>query len=550
MVNTQGFNPENGEWNDSLTGDYFWSSTNIGETLSDVLTPFSWSIIGESFELMNVLPGHPVVGNIGGRAYYNTSVMLTAMQAMGRKVDDLNTEMGGVREEYAGNLPELMLPLPKTSFFTILCRGLRILNQQKKGLGSIPAFLANNRFWCDQMRNQIAQVQTKQDLADLWLDVGWPYTLPTFWMVIGSAWEYGEHAGKLRKSLLKFVGPKDADTLLSNVSQEADLLASLGPLVGLAQVARGEMDRQTYANLWGHRGPHESELSYPRPGEDPGWIEQQLVLLEESPVDVEELLARQKAEFEAAWQRFQQAYPRKSKRIHQQLSKTAQASRTREAVRSELVRIIWIARDWALRASELTGLGEAVFFLTVDETIDLLLGKGTQVSSLPARQETYGRYKALPSYPLVIRGKFDPFRWAADPARRSDFFDAYGTLDRLDAKYRRENMILGVPGSAGEVEGMVRKLDSLEGWEQFQQGEVLVTVQTNVGWTPIFPRASAVVTDVGAPLSHAAIVARELGIPAVVNCGDATMRLNTGDRVRVNGSNGTVEILMVGSHGR
>ena len=77
---------------------------------------------------------------------------------------------------------------------------------------------------------------------------------------------------------------------------------------------------------------------------------------------------------------------------------------------------------------------------------------------------------------------------------------------------------------------------------QLQPGEILVAVTTNVGWTPIFLRAAAVVTDVGAPLSHAAIVARELGIPAVVGCGNATMLLKTGDRVRVNGGAGTVEL--------
>ena len=73
--------------------------------------------------------------------------------------------------------------------------------------------------------------------------------------------------------------------------------------------------------------------------------------------------------------------------------------------------------------------------------------------------------------------------------------------------------------------------------------EMELTV-TNIGWTPVFPRAAAVVTDVGAPLSHAAIVARELGIPAVVGCGNATMLLHTGDRVRVDGSHGTVEVLL------
>ena len=70
-----------------------------------------------------------------------------------------------------------------------------------------------------------------------------------------------------------------------------------------------------------------------------------------------------------------------------------------------------------------------------------------------------------------------------------------------------------------------------------------MTTTTNVGWTPLFPRAAAIVTDVGAPLSHAAIVARELGIPAVVGCGNATMRLRTGDRVCVNGGQGIVEVL-------
>jgi phosphoenolpyruvate synthase/pyruvate phosphate dikinase len=89
----------------------------------------------------------------------------------------------------------------------------------------------------------------------------------------------------------------------------------------------------------------------------------------------------------------------------------------------------------------------------------------------------------------------------------------------------------------------VRCLASPEEGRDFRQGEVLVAVQTDIAWTLIFPRAAAVITDVGAPLSHAAIVARELGIPAVVGCGDATARLKTGDRVRVDGGRGIAEIL-------
>jgi rifampicin phosphotransferase len=79
--------------------------------------------------------------------------------------------------------------------------------------------------------------------------------------------------------------------------------------------------------------------------------------------------------------------------------------------------------------------------------------------------------------------------------------------------------------------------------DQLGGGEILVTTVTSIGWTPIFPRAAAVVTDVGEPLSHAAIVARELGLPAVVGCGNATMRIQSGDRIRVDGGKGTVEVL-------
>ncbi len=93
------------------------------------------------------------------------------------------------------------------------------------------------------------------------------------------------------------------------------------------------------------------------------------------------------------------------------------------------------------------------------------------------------------------------------------------------------------------MEGSVRRIDCAEEGYQIKPGEILVTVTTNVGWTPLFPRLAAIVTDVGAPLSHAAIVAREMGIPAVVGCGNATMLLRTGDKVRVDGGHGTVEIL-------
>jgi pyruvate,water dikinase len=173
-----------------------------------------------------------------------------------------------------------------------------------------------------------------------------------------------------------------------------------------------------------------------------------------------------------------------------------------------------------------------------DEIIQLLSWQDEATSQIPVRKTAYHKFSALPEYPTIIVGRFDPFTWAADPNRRTDFYDASHRIRR-----RFVDQIKGLPGSAGQAEGRVRIVNSPEEGCQLQPGEILVAVTTNVGWTPIFPRAAAVVTDVGAPLSHAAIVARELGIPAVVGCGNATMLLKTGDHVRVDGGRGIVELV-------
>ena len=75
-------------------------------------------------------------------------------------------------------------------------------------------------------------------------------------------------------------------------------------------------------------------------------------------------------------------------------------------------------------------------------------------------------------------------------------------------------------------------------------GDILVTRATDPGWTPVFPLVGGLVLEEGGQLSHGAIVAREYGIPAVVGVADATTRLTTGQRVRIDGAAGTVELLV------
>lgn len=102
------------------------------------------------------------------------------------------------------------------------------------------------------------------------------------------------------------------------------------------------------------------------------------------------------------------------------------------------------------------------------------------------------------------------------------------------------DVLKGVGGSSGEVVGKVCIVSGPEEFYKLQKGDVLVCRLTNPEWTPLFTLASAVVADTGAALSHAAIVAREYGIPAVLSVGFATTKFKDGDMIRVNGSTGEV----------
>ena len=105
------------------------------------------------------------------------------------------------------------------------------------------------------------------------------------------------------------------------------------------------------------------------------------------------------------------------------------------------------------------------------------------------------------------------------------------------------NVLKGVAGSAGKVTGIARVIFGPEDFGKLKHGDVLVAVTTTPAWTPLFALASAIVTDIGGPLSHSSIVAREYGIPAVLSTGIATRRIMNGQTVTVDGGRGTVELL-------
>ena len=106
-----------------------------------------------------------------------------------------------------------------------------------------------------------------------------------------------------------------------------------------------------------------------------------------------------------------------------------------------------------------------------------------------------------------------------------------------------DGRIVGRPAGRGTVEGVVRVAKSIVEARDVQRGEILVAPVTDVGWTPYFTVIGALVTDIGSSVSHGAVVAREYGLPCVVNTLVGTQVLRTGDRVRVDGDRGIVERL-------
>ena len=106
-----------------------------------------------------------------------------------------------------------------------------------------------------------------------------------------------------------------------------------------------------------------------------------------------------------------------------------------------------------------------------------------------------------------------------------------------------DGALSGTPVSAGVYEGIARVLSSPDESKKIEKGDVLITRGTNPAWTPLFLNLGAIVMETGGPISHGAVVAREYGVPAVVGVGEATSLIRDGQKVRVNGETGQVELL-------
>lgn len=116
----------------------------------------------------------------------------------------------------------------------------------------------------------------------------------------------------------------------------------------------------------------------------------------------------------------------------------------------------------------------------------------------------------------------------------------------ITGKYKRENLpadaIVGLPVSSGVIEGRARIILNMEE-ANLEEGDILITAFTDPGWTPLFVSIKGLVTEVGGLMTHGAVIAREYGLPAVVGVENATKRIKDGQRIRVHGTEGYIEVL-------
>ena len=214
------------------------------------------------------------------------------------------------------------------------------------------------------------------------------------------------------------------------------------------------------------------------------------------------------------------------------LARVQYGSVFRENVKSEVIKLLTAMRKLLIELGKrLSDEGmlknnDDIFFLRLEEVAPVVNGKADfnihQV--IAARRAEYNKNSSV-TPPDVVIGKFDPDNFIPD------------AIDE------HAEVLNGLAVSPGIATGKARVILRADTEEQLLAGEILVAPFTDPGWTPYFVPAAAIVMDEGGVISHGSIVAREYGIPAVVNVGSGTKIIKTGQTIQVDGNNGIVKIL-------
>lgn len=523
--------PKTYDVNGSRSGCKLLTKTNVGEIFTKPVSPMTFSVL----ERINEFVGLPEwLDNINGQAYMNISVMCSLMVAFGKTPGKAYETV----KDLVGEIPEgteiPVSPFDKKAFKHNLWALLFPKNKSKLTKKEKHEMVLHLDDISEDLIGEIRKINDNASLMKYW-DV---VLLPKLNDGLASIMtESGMSLLPLfgsRKKISKIAGEDMANRLLTGC---VGILASMKPMLLLEDVAEGKMSREEYIKICGHRSANEMELMEPRPYEDPTFPDNLLNDRREGGYNLRSILAKQEASYKEALTEFKSKYPSKSRWIDKEIAKFIHANDFREDIRSKGVRIFCVFREFCLKAGEINSLGNDIFMLSYGEMFSLLKGDKSSLEYIPARKENFAKYNTYPQFPNLVIGRFDPEKWLNDPDKRYDVY-----ISGRNSAEAVSSDVKGFAGAAGVVTGTVRVIDDVGRIGELKDGEILVTRATNIGWTVAFHKVSAIVTDIGAPLSHAAIVAREFGIPAVVGCRNATTVLKTGDVVTVDGEKGTVTI--------
>ncbi|SPE52917.1 putative Pyruvate phosphate dikinase PEP/pyruvate-binding [Verrucomicrobia bacterium] len=568
-----------------------WTNANTGEVLPDVMTPMTWSLLRRiGRELFNRflwqvgirIREEQLVGMIAGRAYFNFNTFC----ALGRGVPGLKNLriedlMGGKQDTMLAlkqikisqaDLPRIeahrwrtAVGLPMLVLKFLFCstqRGERAVASVRRtnlDLAAIgPEQLTDAKLLkAVQLSSTLELLRDAKALEAFGFGLGYMAVL----FALCEKW-FGPEGRSTGNRLLAGVGDLDSAETGYELWRLAEQAAS-GPEIkgvllsehtfaGVAARLEGCESGRAFLAQWnsfmhrhGHHTRGEVELFNPRWSECPdfvldlvrGYVEA-IDAGHPSPVARQDALANERLLFaKKCLDRLRN--PLKRAIFGRVLSRAQKGGWFRENLKSEAIRQFALLRRLLLELGRrLAARGRLadendVFFLESEELQSgCLWDRATDLRTRVAgRRAAYERdLKVTP--PAVVVGRFDPDSFVP------------GAVDR------ETKVFYGLGVSAGVARGRARVVLRSDADERVRPGEILVAPFTDPGWTPYFVAAAGIVMDLGGLLSHGSIVAREYGIPAVVNVGPATQIIRTGQWLEVDADRGVVKLLDEEQQGR
>lgn len=301
-------------------------------------------------------------------------------------------------------------------------------------------------------------------------------------------------------------------------------LAHLEPVEYIRQHggARG-LDRNDFLRRFAHRSRHELDIRAPRWDEDPEWVDR---LLQDQSAPQPRSSPGQTYE-KALQLALSRLRPRQQARFQRKLGRLRTFLWLREQMRDLSTRTYHLLRRAVLAVAEERGLGDDIFFMTWQE---ILADDRSKIVSARAQYESFRNFRA----PNEIGARY-PFQPGLPRP----------SLSPMESQGQGSPLLTlnGIAASPGKVAAHVHVALRVEEAIDAPKGCILVCPFTDPGWTPVLNRVAAVITETGGLLSHAAVICREFGIPAVLSIPDATRRIKQGARVAVDGATGRVEIV-------